>query len=116
VLSGWTKDRPAEDKEYRWLREQASRAKAALEREAELAEKLGDNAPDMDAANLHPWVWDNDRSYWNTGHFHQAIMQAAIRVNAETQAKLGRLDVSETELFNQASHWMHRRQEQLGSG
>ncbi|TCM42764.1 uncharacterized protein Ymh [Kribbella sp. VKM Ac-2568] len=29
-------------------------------------------------------------------------MQAAIRVNAETQAKLGRMDVSETELFNQA--------------
>lgn len=29
-------------------------------------------------------------------------MQAAIRVNAETQAKLGRMDVSETALFNEA--------------
>lgn len=29
-------------------------------------------------------------------------MQAAIRINAETQAKLGRMDISETDLFNQA--------------
>ncbi len=29
-------------------------------------------------------------------------MQAALRVNAEAQAKLGRVDVSETALFNEA--------------
>lgn len=102
VLPGWQKDRPAKDNDFRRLRDQASRAKAALQRAAELAEKLGDNAPDMDAANLHPWAWENGRSYWNTGHYHQAVMQAAIRVNAETQAKLGRMDVSETDLFKQA--------------
>jgi hypothetical protein len=102
VLPGWGRDRPDKDREYRWLRDQASRGKVALLREAELAEKLGDNAPEMDAANLHPWAWENGRSYWNTGHYHQAVMQAAIRVNAETQAKLGRMDVSETDLFNQA--------------
>jgi hypothetical protein len=44
----------------------------------------------------------NGRSYWNTGHYHQAVMQAAIRLNAETQAKLGRIDLSETALFNDA--------------
>lgn len=102
VLPGWQKERPAKDRDFRWLRDQASRAKAALQRAAELADKLGDNAPDMDAANLHPWAWENGRSYWNTGHFHQAVMQAAIRINAETQAKLGRMDVSETALFNEA--------------
>lgn len=58
--------------------------------------------PEMNAANLHPWAWENGRSYWNTGHFHQAVMQAAIRINAETQAKLGRMDASETDLFKQA--------------
>lgn len=99
---GWRKDRPTTDDEYTWLRDKASRAKAELKRSAELAEKLGDNAPDMDAANLHPWAWENGKSYWNTGHYHQAVMQAAIRVNAETQAKLGRMDVSETALFNEA--------------
>ncbi|MFD4328327.1 TIGR02391 family protein [Nocardioides sp. NPDC058538] len=102
VLPGWRKDRPEKDSEYTWLRDQAARAKAALRREAELAEKLGDNAPDMDAANLHPWAWENGRSLWNTGHYHQAVMQAAIRINAETQAKLGRMDVSEAGLFTEA--------------
>lgn len=100
--SGWRAARPAEDPKYRWLRDQAARGRSALQRQAELAEKLGDDAPDMDAANLHPWAWENGRSYWNTGHHHQAVMQAAIRVNAETQAKLSRMDVSETALFNEA--------------
>lgn len=102
ALSGWREERPAQDSEYRWPRDQASRGKAALQREAELAERLGDDAPDMDVANLHPWAWENGRSYWNTGHYHQAVMQAAIRINAETQAKLSRMDVSETTLFNEA--------------
>lgn len=102
VLPGWSKDRPEKDTKYGWLRDQASRAKSALERATELAANLGDNAPDMDASNLHPWAWENGKSYWNTGHYHQAVMQAAIRVNAETQAKLGRMDVSETALFNEA--------------
>lgn len=102
VLPGWAKDRPKKDEDHDWLRDQASRAKAALQRASELAEKLGDNAPDMDASNLHPWAWENGKSYWNTGHYHQAVMQAAIRVNAETQAKLGRMDVSEVALFNEA--------------
>lgn len=102
VLPAWRRERPDSDPKYAWLRDQASRAKAVLQRGDELAEKLGDNAPDMDAANLHPWAWENGRSFWATGHHHQAVMQASIRVNAETQVKLGRMDVSESDLFNQA--------------
>jgi hypothetical protein len=102
VLSGWRAGRPSKDEDFAWLRDQASRAKTVLQRSEELAEKLGDNAPDMDAANLHPWAWENGRSFWNTRHYHQAVMQAAIRINAESQAKLGRMDVSETALFNEA--------------
>lgn len=101
VLPGWNKE-PVQDGEYNWLRGQASRARAALERRSELAEKLGDIAPEMDVGNLHPWAWEDGKSYWNHGHYHQAVMQAAMRVNAETQAKLNRLDVSETALFNEA--------------
>ncbi len=102
VLPGWRQGLPVQDKEYSWLRSQAARAKTALERRSELAEKLGENTPDLDAANLHPWAWENGKGYWNHGHYHQGVMQAAIRVNAETQAKLNRLDVSETALFNEA--------------
>src|SRR5688500_12730267 len=41
----------------------------------------------MDASRLHPWAWESGASFWRTGHFVQAVMQAAIRVNAETQGK-----------------------------
>lgn len=56
----------------------------------------------MDAGDLYPWARESGRSLWNSGHRHQAVMQAAIRINAETQAKLGRVDVSEAGLFNEA--------------
>lgn len=102
VLPGALRDKPDVDKDYRWLRVRASHAKIALERREELAEKLGDNAPDMNASNLHPWVWESCKLLWNDGHYHQAVMAAAIQVNAETQKKLGRLDISEKELFDQA--------------
>jgi hypothetical protein len=102
ALANWRKDQPTLDGDYDWLRDQAARGDTAIRRRAELAEKLGDDSPDMDASNLHPWAWENGRSYWNTGHYHQAVMQAAIRINAETQAKLGRMDVSEAALFNEA--------------
>lgn len=102
TLPKWRAERPPKDDEYEWLRGQASRARTALERAEELAEKLGDDAPEMDAGRLHPWAWENGASYWRTGHHHQAVMQAAIRVNTETQAKVGRMDISEAKLFNEA--------------
>jgi hypothetical protein len=103
VLPTWRHEpRPPEDRTWRHLREWAARAKAVLLREDELRERLGDGAPEMDAGQLHPWVWENAASYWRTHHYHQAVMQASIRVNAETQAKIGRRDISETDLFMQA--------------
>jgi len=104
VTPGWKEAADTSPKTRKWeaLRESAARGRAALEREEELRQHLGDGAPQLDAGQLHPWAWENGASYWRTGHFHQAVMQAAIRINAETQAKLGRRDVSETALFNQA--------------
>lgn len=84
------------------LRDAAGRGKSALEREDEIRERLGDGAPQLDAGQLHPWVWESGAAYWRTGHYHQAVMQAAMRINAEAQAKVGRRDISETDLFNQA--------------
>ena len=84
------------------LRNWASRAKTVLEREDELRDRLGDGAPEMDAGQLHEWVWGSAAPLWRTGHHAQAVTQAAIRVNAETQAKLGRRDIGETDLFTQA--------------
>jgi hypothetical protein len=103
TMPGWKSTLETSPKMRKWnpLRDVASRCRAALEREDEIRQHLGDGAPKLDAGQLHPWAWENGASYWRTGHFHQAVMQAAIRINAETQAKLGRRDCSETDLFNQ---------------
>ena len=91
-------------KSNRWTRhrEAAIRAKAELERQEEVRKNLGDDAPEISAANLHPWVWSGAQSLWRSGHYRSAVEDAAKKLNAETQNKLGRRDVSETDLFNQA--------------
>jgi len=71
-------------------------------REAEIRENLGEDAPDLSASNLHPWIWDGARSLWQSGHFAEGVEAAAKKLNAETQNKLGRRDVAETSLFQQA--------------
>lgn len=103
VLPNWRRDID-EDTTRRWQqhREAARRAIAQLEREAELRERLGDNAPVLDAAELHPWVWGGARSLWQSGHFREAVRAACVKLNAETQNKLGIRDVSETVLFQTA--------------
>lgn len=96
------RDAKAYETHWQPLRDQAIRAKVKLEREAELRANLGEDAPEISAANLHPWVWGGARSLWKSGHFRSAVEDAAKKVNAETQNRLGRRDVSETELFRQA--------------
>jgi hypothetical protein len=87
----------------RWCQhiETAQRVKAKLQRQAEVVEKLGDNAPQLNAAHLHPWIWDGARSLWESEHYREAVAGAAIKLNAETQNKTGRKDLSETDLFKQ---------------
>jgi hypothetical protein len=107
VLPEWRSadDRPAELRhKVRWshLRDWAGRGIAALKREEELREKLGDDAPSISARSLHPWVWSGARSLWQSGHYRSAVEDAAKKVNAETQNKVGRRDVSETSLFKES--------------
>ncbi|MFI6893697.1 TIGR02391 family protein [Streptomyces sp. NPDC050256] len=85
----------------RWCqhREAVQRADVALRREAEIRERLGDNAPLISAATMHPWVWEGARALWQSGHFREAVTAAARKVNAEAQNKLARRDLSETKLF-----------------
>lgn len=103
VVPGWRTDIELR-KSNRWTRhrEAAIRAKAELERQEEIRKNLGDDAPELSAAKLHPWVWDGASSLWRSGHFREAVEGAIRKLNAETQNKLGRRDVSETDLFNQA--------------
>jgi len=83
-------------------REASVRALTALDRGAEIEKILGDDAPRISASHLHPWVWEGAKSRWASGQRGDAVLAAAIQLNAETQKKIGRTDVSETDLFKQA--------------
>ncbi|WP_327359933.1 TIGR02391 family protein [Streptomyces sp. NBC_01296] len=103
VLPGWRTEIP-DSRVNRWCRhrEAAQRAEAVLERDGEVRARLGDDAPDLNASAMHPWAWEGARPLWQSGHFREAVTAAARKVNAETQNKVGRKDVSETRLFQQA--------------
>ncbi|MGW1602973.1 TIGR02391 family protein [Streptomyces eurythermus] len=103
VIPNWRAEVPSDGnmRVNRWCqhREAAQRADAALQRDAEVREHLGDDAPQLSASTLHPWVWNGARALWQSGHYREAVTAAARKVNAETQNKVGRRDASETALF-----------------
>lgn len=103
VFPNWKQEFP-DPRAKKWLgyHEVASRAKTALERESEIEENLGDNSPHIAASQLHSWIWDGARSLWNSGHIRDAVSAAVRKLNAETQNKIGRRDISETVLFKEA--------------
>jgi uncharacterized protein (TIGR02391 family) len=102
VVPDWKSMSAGDSNRWEKHREAALRAKESLLRQEELQQNLGENAPDISAANLHPWIWNGASSLWQSGHYRSAIEDAAKKVNAETQNKVGRRDVSETKLFQEA--------------
>lgn len=106
VLPRWREEVPSERNATvnRWYqhREAVQRARAALARDEEVRRNLGDDAPRLSASHLHPWAWEGARALWQSGHHREAVGAAARKVNAEAQNKLGRRDVSETDMFKQA--------------
>jgi len=103
VIPNWRSELELNDKN-RWTRhrEAAIRAKEELVRAEEIEQNLGENAPRLSAADLHPWIWQGAKSLWQSSHFVQAVRDAVTKLNAETQNKVGRRDVSETDLFKQS--------------
>ena len=102
VIPDWRLMEVGRSNRWEKHREAAIRAKEALARADELRQNLGEVAPEISAADLHPWVWSGASSLWQSGHFRSAVEDAAKKVNAETQNKIGRRDVSETKLFQEA--------------
>lgn len=103
VIPTWRTDIDL-SKTNRWTRhrEAAIRALEELIRKQEVEENLGENAPELSAAELHPWIWEGAKSLWQSGHYREAVGGAIRKLNAETQNKVGRRDVSETDMFKQA--------------
>ncbi|NKR46524.1 restriction endonuclease [Rhodococcus hoagii] len=103
VLPGWRSEIKKKDRQKWSVHYEASiRAREALLRADEVRKNLGEDAPDLSAAALHPWIWGGASSLWQSGHYREAVGGAIRKLNAETQNKLGRRDVSETDLFKQA--------------
>ncbi|MCK6214874.1 TIGR02391 family protein [Micrococcus luteus] len=104
VTPNWRDELTGKMANNRWAkhREAVIRAREELIRADEIRQNLGDDAPEISASNLHPWIWSGARSLWQSGHFVQAVRDAATKLNAETQNKVGRRDVSETDLFKQS--------------
>ncbi len=103
VLPGWRTEVEQKARVNRWWQhiETGQRVKTVLHRQEEILEKLGDNAPQLNAGRLHPWIWDGARSLWQSRHYRDAVRTACVKLNAETQNKTGRSDITETDLFNQ---------------
>lgn len=72
-----------------------------LEDQEEVEANLRPAGPVLAATGLHPWVWDAASTFWDAGHYRQAIEQAARAVTAHTQEKVGRLDIADDDLMTQ---------------
>lgn len=89
VIPRWRTEVP-DDGKKRWARHRqaAIRAVTELERQAEIGERLGDNAPTISAGGLHPWVWEAARSLWQSGHYREAVRGDAFESYVGAQLDL----------------------------
>ncbi len=87
----------------RWERHRAAaiQAREEVRRAEEFEENLGDTAPKLCAAELHDWIWDGARSLWQSEHYREAVEGAARTLNARTQQKDDRRNLSETKLYQE---------------
>ena len=103
VLPSWRSTVPASTHfEWHRHREAAQKALAELIRSDEIAEKLGESGPSLQAAGLHPVVWKAASALWASGHYAEAVSTSARSVNAQLQRRLSRRDVSEADAVAQA--------------
>lgn len=102
VVPGWRNEINKKDRQKWSIHYEASiRARESLLRSDEVKKNLGDDAPHISVARLHPWVWSGAASLWQSGHYRPAVEDALKKVNAETQNKVGRRHLSETKLFQE---------------
>ncbi len=102
ITPTWREDVP-QDMRGRWQqhRDAALRAVTVLDFDLKTQSGLGEPPLGLATSLLHPWVWDAVRQLWSSGFYAEAVGAAARRVNAETQQKVGRRDVADTDLFKQ---------------
>jgi uncharacterized protein (TIGR02391 family) len=82
-------------------RNAAQRGLGILDGMDDWAANLAPDAPTLPADQFHPWVWEAARTFWDSKHYRAAVDAAANAVNAHTQDKVGRRDISDKDLMNQ---------------
>lgn len=102
VLPDWRARSAGASSPIRGLRELAIQAKALIERAQELRDNLDPPGPRISASSFHPVVWNAASSAWAASQFGDGVRAAAREVNAMLQGKLGRKDIGEQDLVNQA--------------
>lgn len=83
-------------------RNQVRRSLGILNDMDEWAIRLVPDAPTLRADQFHPWVWDAARTLWESEHYRAAVHAAATSINAHLQSKLGRRDLSDAKLVQEA--------------
>ncbi|MFJ9666620.1 TIGR02391 family protein [Streptomyces sp. NPDC101219] len=81
---------------------QVRRALGMLADMDEWAVRLTPDAPALRADQLHPWVWDAARTFWESKHFRSAVHAAASSISDHLQNKLDRRDVTDAALVAEA--------------
>ena len=63
---------------------------------------LAPDGPAVPADQFHPWVWQAALTLWDSKHYRQSVHAAATAITAHTQTKLGRTDVADDALMQEA--------------
>lgn len=83
-------------------RNQVRRGLGILRDRDEWTTRLAPDGPSLPADQFHPWVWDAARTFWESKHFRAAVHAAASAISAHLQDKLGRRDVTDAALVQEA--------------
>jgi Protein of unknown function (Hypoth_ymh) len=90
--------------EFAAERDACERLRSRIASHTEIEDMLDgfDASPKLAGSALHQLVWGAASAQWATGHRHEAVLAAAKAVNSMLQAKLGRRDMSDTQLVREA--------------
>ena len=64
--------------------------------------RLAPDIPVLSADHFHRWAWQAARTLWDSAHYRHAVQAAATAIIDHTQNKLGRRDVADTQLMQEA--------------
>lgn len=81
----------------------ATEAVTLVERHEEIEEHWSSEVHiEIDADQLHPWVWNAAKDLWSSSHWGEALEASLKVINAKLQEKVGNRALSGVDLVNRA--------------